>query len=63
MTNAVAPANGSETATTSVFERASLVHILLLVRRATPDFIPYLEGETYALLPSMLVPRFVVMNR
>jgi len=50
---------GSETATTSVFERASLVHILLLVRRATPDFIPYLEGETYALLPSMLVPRFV----
>jgi hypothetical protein len=50
---------GSETNTSSIFERASLLHILLLVRRATPDFIPYLEGETYALLPSMLVPRFV----
>lgn len=42
-----------------VLERASLVHILLRVQRATPDFIPYLEGETYALLPSMLVPRFL----
>ena len=35
----------------------------MLVRRATPEFIPYLEGETYALLPSMLVPRFVDAER
>ncbi len=42
---------------TDVLERASLLHMLLLVQRATPDYIPYLEGETYALLPSMLVPR------
>jgi hypothetical protein len=42
-----------------VIERASLLHMLLLVQRATPDFIPYLDGETYALLPSMLVPRFI----
>jgi hypothetical protein len=42
-----------------VFERASLLHMVLLVQRTTPDIIPYLEGETYALLPSMLVPRFL----
>lgn len=42
-----------------VLERASLLHMVLLVQRATPDFIPYLEGGTYALLPSMLVPRFL----
>jgi hypothetical protein len=43
----------------SVFERASLLHMFLLAQRATPDFIPYMEGETYAMLPSLLVPRFV----
>jgi hypothetical protein len=43
----------------SVLERTSLLHMVLLVQRATPDAIPYLEGETYALLPSMLVPRFI----
>jgi hypothetical protein len=43
----------------NVLERTSLLHMLLLVQRATPDFIPYLDGETYALLPSLLLPRFV----
>jgi hypothetical protein len=46
-------------AETDVLERASLLHILLRAQRATPDFIPYLDGETYALLPSMLLPRFL----
>jgi hypothetical protein len=43
----------------SVLERASLLHMLLLVQRATPGFIPYLDGQTYAMLPEMLVPRFI----
>ncbi len=43
----------------SVLERTSLLHMLLLVQRTTPGYIPYLHGETYAMLPSMLVPRFV----
>lgn len=42
-----------------ILERASLLHMVLLVERETPDFIPYLEGETYELLPSMALPRFV----
>jgi hypothetical protein len=37
--------------------------MLLLVQRATPGLIPYLEGETYALLPSMLVPRFLAPEK
>jgi hypothetical protein len=49
----------SGTAETNVLERASLLHMLLLVRRETPGIIPYMEGETYALLPSMLMPRFL----
>ncbi|MEA2994170.1 MAG: hypothetical protein QOD40_3090 [Alphaproteobacteria bacterium] len=42
-----------------LLERATLLHMLLLVQRTTPDLVPYLGGDTYALLPSMLVPRFV----
>src|SRR5207244_12888029 len=50
-------ASGSSNSS-SVLERASLLHMLLLVQRTTPDFIPYLEGKTYALLLAMLIPRF-----
>jgi hypothetical protein len=43
----------------SLLERTSLLHMVLVVQEATPSVIPYLEGETYAMLPQMLVPRFV----
>jgi hypothetical protein len=43
----------------SLLERTSLLHMVLVVQDATPAIIPYLEGETYALLPSMLTPRFL----
>jgi hypothetical protein len=42
-----------------LFERASLLWILVGVQQATPRVLPFLEGKTYTLLPSMLVPRFV----
>jgi hypothetical protein len=42
-----------------VIERASLLYMLLQVQQVTPEQIPYLGGETYALLPSYLVPRFL----
>lgn len=42
-----------------IVDRASLMHILLRVQRLTPKEIPYLDGETYALLPEYLVPRFI----
>lgn len=40
-------------------ERVSLMHILLLAQRSAPIAIPYLNGETYAIIPRLLVPRFV----
>lgn len=43
----------------TLLERTSLLHMVLAVQAETPMVIPYLEGETYALLPSMLVPRFL----
>jgi hypothetical protein len=33
--------------------------MLLRVQQLTPEYIPYLGGETYALLPEYLVPRFL----
>jgi len=43
----------------NIIERASLLDILIYVQQATPGQIPYLGGETYALLPNYLVPRFL----
>jgi hypothetical protein len=43
----------------TLLERTSLLHMVLAVQEATPRIIPYFEGGTYALLPSMLVPRFL----
>ena len=43
----------------SAIDRASLLNLLLRVQRLTPDYLPALEGKTYAFLPQMLVPRFI----
>ena len=44
-------------------QRASLLNMVLFVQRATPDVVPHLGGETYTLLPEMLVPRFFDSNK
>jgi hypothetical protein len=46
-----------------VIDRASLFQLLLNVQRRTPESVPYLNGETYALLPRMLAPRFLVPDK
>jgi hypothetical protein len=43
----------------SVVDRAALLHLLLRVQRLAPTYVPYLNGESYALMPYMLMPRFV----
>ena len=42
-----------------ISQRASLLWILLHVQRVAPSSVPFLDGATYALLPQMLVPRFL----
>lgn len=43
----------------SVIERTSLIQMVLRAQVDTPDSVPFLNGETYALLPSVLIPRFI----
>ena len=42
-----------------IYERVSLVHLLLYIERTSPRDIPYLEGATYEIIPSVLTPRFI----
>jgi hypothetical protein len=53
----------SGSSATPVIDRISLLQLLLRVQRLTPDYVNYLGGETYALLPYMLVPRFVSTDK
>ena len=47
----------SEAEVSTVLGRASLLQMLLLAQHLTPAHIDFLRGESYAQLPSMLVPR------
>lgn len=47
----------------SLLERASLMHWLLFFQANTPGAVPFLNGETYALIPRMLVPRILDANK
>ncbi|HVH81012.1 MAG TPA: hypothetical protein VM782_16565 [Stellaceae bacterium] len=42
-----------------VLERASLLWTVIRVQELTPEAVPYLDGESYMLLPAYLVPRFI----
>ena len=43
----------------SLLERASLMHWLLYFEASTPGQIPYLNGETYAVIPRLFIPRIL----
>ena len=42
-----------------IYQRVSLIHLLLFVQRATPRDIPYMEGATYWIIPGSVVPRIL----
>jgi hypothetical protein len=46
-----------EDAPWSLAQRMSLIPLLLKVQAETPEKRPYLNGETYAIIPGLLVPR------
>jgi hypothetical protein len=43
----------------AAMDRASLLQMLLRTQSLAPDIIEFLNGETYSLIPSTLVPRFI----
>ncbi|MDF5727460.1 MAG: hypothetical protein PUP92_05340 [Rhizonema sp. PD38] len=47
----------------SFLERSSVIHLLLLAQDKSPDQIPLLNGETYAILPQLLIPRLFNSNK
>jgi hypothetical protein len=53
----------SGTVQQDLLDRASLLYRLIFVQQLTPSYIPYLSGESYALLGDYLVPRFLDPNK
>lgn len=47
----------------SLLERGSLLQMLLLVQSKSPNEKPFLEGKTYAIIPELLVPRFLKQDK
>lgn len=43
----------------TLVERGSLLQMLLLVQTKTPEYRDFLNGKTYAIIPELLVPRFI----
>ena len=43
----------------TLLERASLMQLLLYVQVMTPNEVSFLDGETYAIIPRLLIPRFL----
>ena len=46
-----------------IFERVSLVHMLLFAQSATPDHVDFLEGYSYEMIPELIVPRIIVPDK
>lgn len=47
----------------SLIQRSSLIQMLLLTQDKSPRSIPHLYGETYAILPELLIPRLFNPNK
>ncbi len=48
-----------ETKGSSLFERASLIQIICFTVDVIPEKMPYLDGQTYTIVPPQLIPRFL----
>ena len=44
-------------AANKIWERSSLMHLVLYIQYSTPSSIPYLNGDTYRVIPQLLIPR------
>ena len=48
---------GDEEPPEPLAQRASLMHLLLYFQSATPNYLPFLYGESYKVIPVLFVPR------
>lgn len=46
-----------------LLERSSLLEVFLSAYKAAPDSAPYLKGETYRAIPTLLIPRFLYPDK
>jgi hypothetical protein len=47
----------------SSFYRSSVVQMFLMAQDKTPRDVPYLSGKSYAILPQLILPRFLNPNK
>lgn len=47
----------------SFLERSSVIQMLMLAQVRTPEMVPFMYGETYAILPQVIVPRILNPNK
>lgn len=47
----------------SFSERSSLMQLLLLSQEKTAEGLPHLNGATYAIIPQLLIPRFLYIDK
>jgi len=48
-----------ETKKPTIFDRASLIHMLSMSVERVPETLPYLHGESYVDIPAQVIPRFL----
>jgi hypothetical protein len=48
---------------TDLLERASVLQMLLLVEKKSPNEVPFLMGRTYVIIPELLIPRVIHPNK
>ncbi|MBE9031025.1 hypothetical protein IQ266_14925 [filamentous cyanobacterium LEGE 11480] len=47
----------------SFVERSSVIHMLMMAQDKIPRLYPYMNGETYVLIPGLMIPRFLNPNK
>ena len=46
-----------------LWERSSLMHLFLYIEYSTPDQVPFLNGESYRVIPELLIPRILLPGK
>lgn len=62
ITNPITTVEKSESRA-SLVERTNLMYLLLMIQDKTPRDVPFLNGETYKVVPQLLIPRIFAPNK